>query len=349
MDIKKIIRREQKKLSDFLYHKSIKKKTSVFLKNIEETHGKTNAKHIKLSNEYAMDVLGSRKYAPWLYVYSAYNSSFKEGWIPENYYFRIVTPKIQGDYGEISQIKPLSKLLYQSNLFPDTAYYVNGLFFNVNREVINKEALKEHLFNEFDKVVFKADNSAEGKGVIVFSQKSFDIQKVYAKGNGVFQKYIRQHSFFDQYMPNSVATIRFTTIIDDNGNSKLRACFLRIGMNSDTHVKADSNIRVPINMENGELCEVGSSPNWKPIFKHPETKSTFGGNKIPCFDECKNLALSLHERMPYSRCVGWDMIVNENNEVELIECQGINNSITIAEATQGPCFSDLGWENLWKK
>ena len=41
------------------------------LKNIESYKGKTPLAYIKQCDEYAIKVLGSKKYAPWLYVYSA--------------------------------------------------------------------------------------------------------------------------------------------------------------------------------------------------------------------------------------------------------------------------------------
>jgi hypothetical protein len=32
-----------------------------------------------------------------------------------------------------------------------------------------------------------------------------------------------------------------------------------------------------------------------------------------------------------------------------MEWNGTYNDIKFSEATQGPCFADLGWERLWKE
>lgn len=327
------------------------KYASDILCSIESYKGKTNNNDIKLSNEYALDVYGSKKYAPWLYVYSAVNSEFKEGWIPSNYYHGIVVPATKGDYGKVSYLKPLSHIILQNQLLPDIGYFVNGLFFDINKKLIDILSLKNHLFQDTDKIVFKADNIPAGGGVVVFTDNNFDIEKVCKMGSGVFQSYIKQHSFFDNYMPNSVGTIRLTTALDKKGVIELRASFLRFGMKNDTHVQSNC-IMIPINVNTGELNKIGhieTATSWTEILKHPSTNTLFEGNIIPYFDQCKDIAISLHKKIPFVQCIGWDMVINENNEVNIMEWNGYNNGITYSEATQGPSFSDLGWENLWKK
>ena len=44
----------------------------------------------KRADDYAVQVLGAKAYAPWLYVYSLVSGTFKEGWIPDNFFGRSV-------------------------------------------------------------------------------------------------------------------------------------------------------------------------------------------------------------------------------------------------------------------
>ena len=53
--------------------------------------------------------------------------------------------------------------------------------------------------------------------------------------------------------------------------------------------------------------------------------------------------------MPYARCIGWDVTVDSEEKVNLMEWNGEHNDIKFAEATQGPCFLGLGWEELRKE
>ena len=75
--IKKILQ----KTRNYMYHKAHKKRAMEILKSLETEKGKTNPRFIRLSKEYAKDVFGSEKYAPWLFTYSAMAGEFKEGWI----------------------------------------------------------------------------------------------------------------------------------------------------------------------------------------------------------------------------------------------------------------------------
>ena len=319
------------------------------LTTLESVKGKTNPKLIKLSDEYARDVLGDRVYAPWLYVYSAVVGDFKEGWIPDNYYGKVVIPAIKGNYRTLAQFKTLSNQLFQSSAFPDVAYYVNGLFLGKNRTALDEREVKEVLFKNGEVVVYKLEGSGRGEGIFLFDKDSFDTKKIQRLGNGVFQDYIDQHPFFKKFMPSSVATLRLTTIIDNSGNPSVRACFLRIGRSVDTHVKGSSNIKTSVNLKTGELDAPGYLPSWLTVDKHPDTDIAFAGRRIPNFDNCVSVALELQRLIPYVPCVGWDMVVDRDNGIKVMEWNGGHNGIKFSEAAQGPCFSDLGWERLWQR
>lgn len=83
--------------------------------------------------------MGSKQFAPWLYVYSAINEDFKEGWIPDNYYGRIVVPKLKGNYGKIANYNSLTSKLFYSSNFPVLAYFTNGLWFSPEYNILSKK------------------------------------------------------------------------------------------------------------------------------------------------------------------------------------------------------------------
>ncbi|NGZ60081.1 MAG: hypothetical protein CV081_06220, partial [Nitrospira sp. LK265] len=53
------------------FHASCINQATTGLKNLEGYRGKTDGHTLKLCDDYAMDVLGHRRYAPWLYLYAA--------------------------------------------------------------------------------------------------------------------------------------------------------------------------------------------------------------------------------------------------------------------------------------
>jgi hypothetical protein len=313
---------------------------------IEKKHGKADPVQLRLADAYARDVFGDTCYAPWLHVYTAFNRTFKEGWIPDNYYGWVVVPKMSGIYGKISHLKPLSRLLFRDDVFPDLCYHVNGIFFSADHIAIPESKVLESVFATTDTVVFKLDQSSQGRGVFFWDRRNFEVERIKRLGNGVLQKFIVQHKSFGQFASRAVATVRFTTVVDDAGDISLRACFLRLGRAVDAFIRPDSEICVPVDLGSGQLCREGYASDWLGTDAHPDSKARFEGVTLPAFAECVRKVTELHAKVPYARCVGWDVTVNADEKVVLMEWNAGHNDVKFSEATQGPCFADLKWEKL---
>ena len=338
-----------RRAADWRFHRYHRMQATSVLKSLETYLGKTNAADLKRADAYARDVLGHSCYAPWLHVYSAIAGRFKEGWIPDNYYGRIVIPKVKGEYGKTSNLRALQRATFGGEAFPDLAYFVNGIFGTPDGTPIPSDLLARHLFAECDSVVFKVDDSLQGKGVFFFDRRTFDIEKVRPLGNGVFQKTIVQHETLARFAQRAVATLRITTAVNDDGVASVRSCYVRLGRDADSHVQASSNLRVPVDYRTGEMGEEAYFPNWTVTRAHPDTHVRFAGVKIPAFEDCLLTALEHHAKVPYVRCVGWDMAVDDEGGVKIMEWNGVHNDIKFSEAIDGPCFADLGWDRLAPK
>lgn len=343
-----VLRAVRRRMRDLMYDSRHKRQALQILRNIEGANGRISRAELRKCDEYANSVLGDRRFAPWLYVYTAVSGRFKEGWIPDNYYGRVVVPKLNGKHGRISALKSLNFRLVSSPAFPDLLAYINGVFVDPAGRIVPPRQVEEILFADAERVVFKLDSSLQGRGVHVINRGSFDLAAVIKLGNGVFQKFVQQHPAFDEFVRSSVATLRITTFMDDRGNVSVRACYLRLGLAGETHVQSRSAVRVPVDLRNGELYDVGYTADWKMIDRHPSSGVPFRGKSVPQFEDCVTTVVSLHRKVPYVRCVGWDCTVDRNERVRVLEWNGGHNDIKFSEATQGPCFADLGWENLWR-
>jgi len=319
------------------------------LKNIEQQSGPTDPKVIKQSDDYAISILGNKKFAPWLYVYSAVAGEFREGWIPDNYYGKIVLPKIKGETQYLSRVRALSNRIFSTDLFPDIMYYDNAIFTDANFNIISPNHVLKQLYADNERIVFKTNSSHRGKGTHIISKSDFDIDEIIKYGGGTFQRYINQHPFFDQFTANSVATIRVTTVVLDDGRIETRAAFLRLGRESDVIVKSESHIRVAIDIMTGLLHRKGYLPGFQSLLAHPDSEIKFEGLEIPEFAKLKKTVEQLHSHMPFNRCIGWDVIVDVDGQIAVMEWNGGPNDVKFSEATTGPNFSDLHWEKLAQK
>lgn len=315
---------------------------------IERQKGPLRTSIARTCEEYAVDVLGGRHYAPWLKVYSAVAGSFKEGWIPDNYYVRTVLPKLKGEYGNISELRPLASLLLDPGIMPETIYHANGVLFDHERRIVSPGVLCERLAENGEAVVFKPDFSRQGSGVMILERGVVDAAAVRRLGNGVFQRYVRQHESLSRFAPHSVATLRLTTVVRQDGTASLRSCYLRLGVGGDTHVKSKTAVKVPINLQDGSFSMRGYTADWLETDRHPTSGVVFAGNVVPGYEACAALALRLQRRVPFVPCVGWDLTVDCTATPQLLEWNGAHNDIKFSEAAQGPCFGDQGWQTLWR-
>jgi hypothetical protein len=331
---------------DVRYHWFEVAEANRVLRGIEDAIGKTSPHHIRLSDEYAVAVLGHKHFAPWLYVYSAISGEFREGWIPENFYGSAVMPAHNGWYGRLSSLKPLNSVFFASDAFPDIASFVNGIFIDKAQNAIASKDVKDLLFADQDRVVFKVDISNQGRGIYFFTRDTFSVDRVVTLGNGLFQRFIRQHELFNEFAEKSVATLRIFTVVKDEGEVSVRACYLRLGTGEDSHVQPPSQVRVPINLQSGAFDEKGYLSSWLTTPVHPTSKERFAGNFVPAFAACVATVTDLHKKVPYARCIGWDVTVDIGENVKVMEWNAGHPGIKFAEATQGPCFGGLGWEKL---
>lgn len=299
-------------------------------------------------DEYARVVLGRKEYAPWLYVYTLMSDGFKEGWIPDNYYADHVIPAWKSQYGSASNLKALQCLL-GLDCFPDLIYVVNGICLLPDRKVIPEARAIEYLSGYQDGVVFKADDGMQGRSVSILEQRKVRELDIASLPNGVFQRFIQSHPDLARFHPNSVATLRLTTVIDDGGQESLRAAYVRFGSGDDSHVKSASHVRVPVDLRSGCLSDTGYTTKWHRIHRHPDTSEVFGGSTIPSFEKCAALVSKAQQALPFVRCIGWDIVVDPSETPHVLEWNGAHNDIKFSEATQGPCFADLEWESLWRK
>lgn len=343
-DLKKLAKTVARKAMQKRYHRIHVNQAISILRNLEVNgSARLSGSDRILCDEYAVDVLGHIHYAPWLYVYSAISGGFKAGWIPDNYYGAIVVPEIQGSYGRASFLKGLNAALFHSDLFPDLAYYLNGIFFDREYQPISPEDIENILFTSANRVIYKVDSSSQGKGVHIITPNTFSQERVKRLGNGSFQTFIDQHPLLSKFASCSVATLRLTTVYQDNGEVSLRACYLRFGDGNDTHVQSLSHIRLPIDLKSGEFGELAYTPEWLPIASHPTSQLEFAGHHFPNFRDAVEKVRQLHKKVPFARCVGWDVSVDYNGEAKLMEWNASHNDIKFSEATQGPCFAGLGW------
>jgi hypothetical protein len=118
----------------------------------------------KIADEYSREIFGSRRYAPWLYVYTLVSGQFKEGWIPDNFFGKVVCPRVNKELVAVTGFKTFSNVVLRSDALPDIGYYIDGNFYNKQFSLISPLKLREQICNANEVVSLKKDRSGRADG-----------------------------------------------------------------------------------------------------------------------------------------------------------------------------------------
>src|ERR1700742_1162302 len=228
---------------------SFHQKAFAALKGIE-SNGKTLTPELRrAADDYAVLVLGSPDYAPWLYVYAAMQGRFREGWMPDNFYQLLVVPAITKGLAEITDMKSFSNVVLGTEALPDLAYHIDGVFYDRGYNIVAREQLRD-IARPFGKVFIKRDGG--GNGVDIQIVAADDLPAHPFTFDCVLQRPIRQHEFFDAIVTGSVATLRITTAKASDGSVSARSARLRVGRSNSEWVQSGAQVQVAVDMAEGK-------------------------------------------------------------------------------------------------
>lgn len=171
-------------------------------------------------------------------------------------------------------------------------------------------------------VMIKPRRSSCGKGIRkVVINNELDIKKWYIElynEDVIVEEYLTQHPAMSAIHPESVNTIRVTTVLTNSGVEIMNAAF-RMGNRGeaiDNH--ASGGIVASIDLGTGIVVTSGVDKFSNRYIKHPITHKMILGFQIPYWDEVKRLAKEVSLCVPQVRYVGWDIAVLEEG-VAIIE------------------------------
>ncbi len=285
---------------------------------------------------------------PLAETFTAYQQEFKEGWIPDNYFGRVVCPKINGDFRNLSNLKTLSRRILQTDAIPDLAYYINNIWTSSYGEVLPKSEVIKFLFSDRKFVFLKRNYSFQGKGILKLNREKFENLDLQELGDFVIQEPIQQADWFDQIVTGSVATLRITTVKPIGGKAENRLSTLRVGRISNEYINTKDSIRILLDLETGALSPKVFDYDYNIYEKHPDTGFSFYGHTLPEYEAAVKLCEKLHDQVGMFQVIGWDVVINQKGQVQVMEWNTDHPGLTFSEMATGPLFKGLGWENLWK-
>lgn len=321
-----------------------------------DTFTKLTKEQRRAVQSYWREKFGKTISLKWHEYYLKVNGEFSPRYIPTYIYYAEIYPKLNDPRIAVvySDKNMINKLLGDRIMLPKT--YVknyNGNYYIDDNVVTKREAIEQCL-NIDDAVIKHSLDTCQGKSILRF--KSVDgivtgkdcpntIEELFDSyaTDFIIQAAIRQSATMAKLNPTSLNTVRIMTYWGKDGIVPIFAV-VRMGRSGAVIDNASSG---------GMYCGVNMDGTLKkeaytlfPFSSHTQSDSgiVFEEFKIPHFEALKNKAKELHAQLPYAKLIGWDLSLNENDEIELVEINA--NSPGLFQGATGPAFGEYTGEIL---
>jgi hypothetical protein len=202
-----------------------------------------------------------------------------------------------------------NKILFYKEYAP----FIKHSYFTMDDFKRDRGRVSAVLNNESGKIVLKNSHGQCGYEVEVFDSSVFSIDTLNSymkqKKFDLCEEFIQQHNVINNLSPTGLNTVRWITMINEEGRVDLLGARLRVSVNNHVDNLASGNIACPIDPETGIVSGPGV---YKDITKesvdcHPITGVKLKGFQIPMWDEIMDATLKIAQYRPENRGVGWDI------------------------------------------
>jgi len=242
---------------------------------------------------------------------------------------------------------------YYSLLFPGirqpttVVRKIGGLLFDEDYHQIDIIAAESLLAKRKEVIVKPSQESGSGRNIRFYDTESDaeELRNVLQDNddnNLIVQDIVKQHCELSKMHPASLNTVRIYTIMLEDGVHVLNAS-LKMGANKSRidNVSADSGIIAGIK-ENGDLmdCAYFDMTSGKTSDRHPDGM-LLSEIHVPAFGKMIETVKRAAQYTGNFQLVGWDLSVDEDGEVVMIEANMRKGAIGPIQCMHGPFFGEL--------
>ncbi len=221
---------------------------------------------------------------------------------------------------------------------------INGIKYDGNNRIISDAEELEILCDSTQFVIKPSKETGCGKGVRKITLDKVEEKQEYIKdliktyGNDyVISEVIEQHPDVSRLNPTSLNTCRVTTM---NFNGKITSStVLKVGkLNADKDNWCTSYL-IGVG-QNGDLMEYGYDAKLKQVTE-TDNGIKFGGIHLPEYSQMIIMVECFHRLyFPYIGVLGWDVVVDRDGNVRVIEVNVDYPCIVGEQFASGPFFKE---------
>lgn len=288
----------------------------------------------------------------WHRFYSSCNGLFSAKYIPEDLFYMKLEPKLNRyPFTKALADKNLLETLFPEVKQPDSfVKNINGFYYSNNGNMISEEEAISSICNIKKTMIIKPTlDSQGGKNVRLFKSpegteefKRVQIKETFTfyKQDFIVQKAVVQHPKMAILNPSSLNTFRVVSFLN-NGNIDILSVIVRMGKKGSITDNATGGGLCCGVQNDGSLNHVGYQPFTGERSESTDEGIPFKDINIPFVEKVTRTIRRIHVNVPYFKIISWDMAIDEEGEVVLIEYNINGQDINLHQLNNGPVLSPI--------
>lgn len=203
---------------------------------------------------------------------------------------------------------------------------ISGEYLDENRNRISYHRAVDVLYDRLKETrhgeaIMKPSDGGEGTGIrfINSGMRKDELKKVLQAYNTNFvcEEVIKNHTSISVFYDGALNTMRMCTFLW-NDEIRFAGAVLRIGVSGRVDNWSKGGLACGINPD-GSLQHYAFTEKGEIVTEHPTTGVAFEGHRIYRYEEAVALVKRLHGMIPQQKYVSWDITVDEDGELVLVE------------------------------
>ena len=291
----------------------------------------------------------------WHRLYQSYTGRFDPRYMPEILFTTRIAPRSCTPVNiNVLADKQMLPVLFDGRAenvrVPRTLLTrVGGRFYDSQRRLVPRERAEAWLALECGQreVVVKVSvNSSSGRGVRMLTledgrdaRTGEDLHAVFDAMGGdlVVQERLVPHPALAKLYPDAINTFRVMTYRVGDA-LKVAPVLLRIGQGGSEVDNAHAGGMFIAVDDDGQLGSEAFTEGQKRYRQHPDTGVVFEGYRVPFMPQLRRAALELHRVIPRIDVASWDLTVDADGQVVLVEINLRSQAIWMAQMAHGKSF-----------
>lgn len=295
--------------------------------------------------DYAVEVLGSARFQPWLRVFAAVRGEFLPGWLPDTFLARHVLPALQGAAGRrLGANRVLARRLLATRLMPDLACRVRGFWLDREGRPLPEESLEKTLFARRAEVLLHRDGAGRLAAPEVLTRDCF-ARETLPPGDLTLQALPAQDPGLAALVPGALTLLRLVTLKPAGEPARLAGGLLRLARAGERLPRPGAEITLLLSSE-GRGAGAALLPDWTRSPRHPDSGAFLAGVVLPGHEAAVAAVTALHDSLPQLTLAGWDLALGPKGRVQILDWEPEAPATAALQALLGPVFAGLGWEAM---